>query len=407
MTNYFERLGRRIQTHWQALARPLPHAFAELAFRALSDEPPHEHTSLDELVAWLFDPRRDGTQPALDPFGQPPITVFRGGGFRIEALVWRAATTSIHQHSFAGAFTPLIGASAHTTFSFHERERVMPSLRVGELRAHELEILRPGCVRAIVPGAELIHQVFHLDSPTVTIVARTDGMAEYQPQLRYELPGVAVDPEPDPCLARRLAMLHLLADTDLAHAGRVAADYAAGAAPDAVFHVVCFLAPMVARSDIATILDAARPRLGELTDVFERAAEHRRRVEGSLAVRAAVRDRRVRFVTALLMLGHRRDDILGIVHREHPDQDAVSSVAGVLEQLAHAGLIGVELDDVNRVMLRSLLAGAGPRELLAAVEDEFDSDDVRDQRDELLAHARALCAQPLIAPVVDPGQWTP
>ncbi|MFN2514442.1 MAG: hypothetical protein ABR568_23900, partial [Pyrinomonadaceae bacterium] len=44
-------------------------------------------------------------------FGNPPITLFAGPRFHIDVYYWLDGTTSIHQHSFTGAFQVLLGSS--------------------------------------------------------------------------------------------------------------------------------------------------------------------------------------------------------------------------------------------------------------------------------------------------------
>jgi len=123
-------------------------------------------------------------------FGQPGVTLFSSTDFEIEALFWRNATPAIHQHSFAGAFCHLAGRSVHCTYAF-EPEDALGGVTTGQLTRQRLDILRPGQAIEIPMGAELIHSVFHVDNPSVTLVVRTHQ--EQMPEMTYLPPGLSYD----------------------------------------------------------------------------------------------------------------------------------------------------------------------------------------------------------------------
>lgn len=191
----FARLGAFIEQRWDAVSRD-EGRFAELAEQALTEALPELDLTLPELAEWaLFG-------PALPPqasrrFGQPPLNLYVGSGFYIEANIWLDGTTTIHQHSFAGAFCMLVGRSLHGRYAFHEEERINAQLRLGRCTFLSAELLGPGQVRRIDAGSRLIHSAFHLDRPSVSIVVRTESDPEAGPQLDYLPPFVAVDPRPD------------------------------------------------------------------------------------------------------------------------------------------------------------------------------------------------------------------
>ena len=93
------------------------------------------------------------------------------------------ATASIHQHAFSGAFRVVTGSSLHSEYEFVEQARVSQLLLLGEVRTQRLEALTRGDVRRITSGrAGLVHSLFHLDQPSVTLVIRTYGEPWAQPQ---------------------------------------------------------------------------------------------------------------------------------------------------------------------------------------------------------------------------------
>src|SRR5262249_38085080 len=142
-------------------------------------------------------------------FGQPPVTLYRARDFYISALYWLEGTTDIHEHGFSGAFRVLEGSSIHAVYDFSRPATITPRLAYGHLLLSEAELLRKGATRRIQLGGEFIHSLFHLDSPSVTIVVRTgrEGLR----QNSYCRPGVAFDPLfDDPALQRRMLALETM-----------------------------------------------------------------------------------------------------------------------------------------------------------------------------------------------------
>ncbi|MDE0882849.1 MAG: hypothetical protein OSB21_09655, partial [Myxococcota bacterium] len=107
------------------------------------------------------------------PFGDPPVTWFMGDGYVIESYYWMRNTTSVHDHSFSGAWCTLLGSSVHRQFRFTMHQELTSSLSVGHLEQLSQERLLPGDVRMIVPGNDFIHDLFHLEQPTLTLIIRS------------------------------------------------------------------------------------------------------------------------------------------------------------------------------------------------------------------------------------------
>ncbi len=403
MITYFKALGDRIATEWRAANRD-DRAFVSLAERALMDAPPHEHVTADAVLEWLLRYAPSGSQPGMHLFGQPPVEVYRGVGFRLEVLFWREATTSIHQHAFSGAFTILAGESLHSTFAFQESRRINARLRIGELTRKSVERLSAGEVRAIWPGQTFIHQVFHLSDTTVTVVARTDGLAEYRPQFRYEFPGVAAEPEEDPLTSRRLAALSLIADRESGQIVSLCATMMRELDAENACVVLMHLAPRVTPAVLEEIAEAGRGHLGALVPVFLEAGAHRRRVHAALRSRASIRNSELRFVTALLMLGQTKQDIAKLLEVRASGENSDEFLVASLSRLAETGALDVEFDEVNRDIVRSIVRGASPLELLDALSSVYDPDDLLAQRDEILQHTRRMFSTPLLSPLL-PSSW--
>ena len=210
MIPYFQHLGEAVEAAWAAAGRE-PEQLPAVASQALRAAPAHEHTSIDEVLGWVSAVPAEAFPPQPDmlaAFGDPPVTVYWGGDFRIDVNLWATSTTAIHQHAFAGAFQVLHGSSLESQYGFVETRRVSEDLRLGELELHSMHVRRVGDVSEIPPGPAYIHALFHLDHPSATVVVRSNGDAAYLPQLGYDAPGVAYNSELDrvfgPLAHRRL-----------------------------------------------------------------------------------------------------------------------------------------------------------------------------------------------------------
>ena len=213
MNSFFAELGRTVLSRWKAQNFSLTR-FPEIAQGALEGRPPAEHVDLPILVQeFLLD---DG-QPfqTASGFGQPELVVFDDPRFYIQILFWLEGTTDIHQHKFSGAFHVLQGSSIHSSFDFQNGESITAHLRVGDLLMKETRLLDSGSTVPIVSGAGHIHALFHLDTPSVSVVVRTHTDPGTGPQFTYLPPHLAVDPFHDDALTnRRKQLLDVLEKTD-------------------------------------------------------------------------------------------------------------------------------------------------------------------------------------------------
>lgn len=127
-------------------------------------------------------------------FSDFPITVYRGNGFFIEILNWLNSTTTIHQHSFTGAFKVLLGSSIHSNYDFATKDTINTKLLIGELNTNKVEYLSKGSIRKITPGNSFIHSLYHLEQPSATLVIRSNGDKQHGEQYDYYPPGIALSP---------------------------------------------------------------------------------------------------------------------------------------------------------------------------------------------------------------------
>lgn len=186
------RVGEEIERRWAARGyrRQFFHHIAADCLRAAAF---HEQFDEDEIIAWVN--RAATLPPQLDPrsaFGQPPLTVWGTDRFVLDIYFWIDTETSAHDHSFSGAFTNLNGHSLNCTYNFERAARHDEGLFTGSLLLEDAEYVRPGDVCPIVAGAKFIHRVWHLDCPTVTLVARTTRRQPGLRQYTYYSEGMAV-----------------------------------------------------------------------------------------------------------------------------------------------------------------------------------------------------------------------
>lgn len=205
MNSYFCELGRRVYERWEKENFSLE-AFPGIATRALKEKPPSKHV---ELKALMRDFLLEDEQPfqTTSGFGQPELIVYDSPKFYIQLLFWLDGTTDIHQHGFSGAFHVMEGSSIHSEFEFRNPRPVTAHFRLGELSLKKAELLERGVSVPILSGGGCIHSLFHLETPSVTVVVRTHSDPGTGPQFTYLPPHVALDPVKEDALTLRRKQL--------------------------------------------------------------------------------------------------------------------------------------------------------------------------------------------------------
>jgi hypothetical protein len=213
MIPFFQELGRSVLAEWKAANFSLS-AFPQIAVAALESRPPAGNVDVAELVREFLLKDEQPFQTSSG-FGQPELVVFDDPRFYIQILFWLEGTTDIHQHKFSGAFHVLEGSSIHSRFEFEEPEAISGHLRVGQLRMAETHLLETGSTEPIISGTGYIHSLFHLETPSLTVVVRTHTDPGTGPQWTYLPPHIAVDPfHHDALTIRRKQLLDVLEQTE-------------------------------------------------------------------------------------------------------------------------------------------------------------------------------------------------
>ncbi|MBP7624384.1 MAG: hypothetical protein KA763_10480, partial [Xanthomonadales bacterium] len=227
---FFRRLGDDIAAMLGESREAVYANLEAVALAKLAEHDPSAHLGHADLVDYVLGADALCKQADLDArFAEPPLSLYNGGHFDISALIWLDGTTSIHQHAFCGAFHVLAGSSIHSRYRFAPWSAPEPMQRAiaGELELVDIEVLRPGDTRVIRRGDTLIHSLFHMIRPSVTIVVRTiTDTPGAEVQYDYRWPGLAHDPfhKHAPTL-RKLQYLRMLrvldADAFQSHLARV------------------------------------------------------------------------------------------------------------------------------------------------------------------------------------------
>jgi hypothetical protein len=390
----FERLGNRILRLWR-MDHFKTERFSAIALSALEEELRAQPIDRSEIIDWALGAGRMAPQFDLaGTFGEPPITLYSAPEFVIEVLFWVDGTTSIHEHSFSGAFHVLEGSSIHSRFEFREERRVNDRLRVGELVLQDVELLETGQTRPIVSGSRFIHSLFHLDRPSLTILVRTRADPVSSPQLTYRWPGVAHDPfYRDAMLTKKMQLLrltHVLDDAD--YFERVARLLESLDLPSVV-RVVDEQRRALGKEERRTLMEVARRPLGSLHERMVEVYEEEQRIDNLVGRRRIVQDPRHRFLLALLLNVRDRMSILHLVERRYGGDPVSRVVEWVRELCAKEGgsgsnAIGVDFDETSLCVFEMMLKGMDLESMLDELAQRYDG--VEESREGLEELCRTL-----------------
>jgi hypothetical protein len=362
--HYFERLGSLVGELWKRRDYD-ERVFPEVAKAALLDLPPNEHTSFADTVNFglTANPLPAQSDPNAS-FGQPPLTVYAGGNFEIQALFWTGTTPSIHQHSFSGAFHVLHGSSLHLTWEFDVQERVLNHLLYGDLRLKNAELLHPGDHRPILAGSRFIHTTFHLERPTVSLVVRTMSEELERLQYAYDPPAIAFGPQQRASDQKRHQILDMLV------AGGRRADYysflktlLAECDTLAAFRYLRQAAALLeSQRELNDVLESARTRHPKLIETIVPVLSYIRRQSGIIQLREKVSDPDLKLFLAFLANIPDRRVILDLIQYRYPLADPAAKFASFIKQLCVKDLLGDSFQDEWFFMLECLLRNMNGRD---------------------------------------------
>lgn len=345
MVLFFAELGRSALERWGA-SNFNPAEFPRIARELLEEKPPCDFVDVDEMVQDFLLSDEQPNQ-SHSSFGQPELIVFEHPRLYIQLLFWMDGTTDIHQHMFSGAFHVLQGSSIHSEFAFDDRKVVSSNLHLGRLRLLRTELLETGQTREIVSGTGFLHSLFHLDSPSVTVVVRTQTDPGSSPQFTYLAPFVAVDPLlNDPLTVRRKQLLDILeqvgdpsyAQIVLEMLGRL--DFERG-----FFTLQNCVEALRAEGAWEEALSAFCGKHGTLSEGIEATIEEIGRRDRLVSFRGTVGDPEHRFFLALLLNVPTGDRIMSMVASRF-EGSPISTILRWLEELSERTAEGTTILDV-------------------------------------------------------------
>jgi hypothetical protein len=397
MNCYFEKLGRTVLERWREQNFSLE-VFPELTRTAIEEAPPSENIDIEELIhEFLFND--DQPFQSESSFGQPELIAFNDTRFYIQILFWLEGTTEIHQHEFSGAFHVMGGSSVHSEFDFVGARSVTPHIRTGDLRVKRIELLETGRTVPITSGRDCIHSLFHLDTPSITVVIRTHHDPGMGPQYNYLPPHIAINPlHADSLTARRKQLLDVLEAID---------------DPDYGTHVN----EMMGRLDFErgfNMLRHAMPRLKELNEWDEVLATFQNK-HGELALgvpdtlaeclrretisqmRHFIVNPEHRFFLALLINVQNRADIFALVTRRFPGSSPIDTILGWAEELVEPNDFGVTLLDAAFPETPYIDFEEQSRLLIDALKNALEGNTDENDFLEIQAALSASCLRPLFS----------
>ena len=383
MDHFFTDLGQTVLARWKA-ANFSPAFFPDIACRAFEERPPAEHVDVAGLIRDFL---LNDEQPfqSQSGFGEPELVVYDDPRFYIQILFWMDGTTDIHQHTFSGAFHVLAGSSIHSRFEFENAEAVSAHLCVGRLRMKETRLLETGSTAPIVSGSGHIHSLFHLDTPSISVVIRTHSDPGTGPQFTYLPPHIAVDPFHNDALTnRRKQLLDVLEKTnDPAYPEMVAAmlrelDFERG-----FFILQNGVGHLQSEGDWEECLQIFQEKHGRLAEGVAPTLDEIVRRDGLVELRRSITDPDHRFFLALLLNVPSRADILAMVGQRFPGAPA-DTIMRWIEDLTETSDLGTwildaefrltmpveQQPDVIFSALRSLIEGNDPSSPLPVAELE-------------------------------------
>ncbi|MBG6143386.1 hypothetical protein IWQ51_001505 [Labrenzia sp. EL_142] len=388
-------LAEQVSNEWEKSGFACA-ALPSIAARHLSGDLGFDITDIINTIAKSSD--LPNQRRADQNFGQPGVTLFSDERFEIEVLFWHTATPAIHEHGFAGAFRLLSGRSVHCRYGFDVKDK-HDGVITGQLNRRDITLLHPGQGIEIPRGEALIHSVFHVDNPSVSLVLRTHQSGTRE--LTYLPPGVAYDTRArSAALHKRLQLLDMLATTGHPkYAQTMETLLGRGSLNDALAGLIRVGGHNVDNAQFAAAEDIVRARFADfagLPTVIAGAREERRRCQLVLQ-RHVMEKPESRIFLAMLLGCETREQLIAAAEKHCHDR---ASALGFIAS-SSAELIGG--DDTRRIIVekavRTRLEERDSAAFLCAVSAISSEPISDDQTETLLRLDAAVAEHPFLGPV--------
>jgi len=409
----FQRLGAQVENRWRA-ENYSEQLFPEIAAQALVEADLPAHLDPWEVIRWVQAADSLPEQRDVEGrFGDPPITLFCGPRFIIDIYFWLDGTTSIHQHSFTGAFQVLLGSSIHSRYSFREDKIINEHFAVGELALEEVQLLKLNDVKTIRAGRNFIHSLFHLDRPSATITIRTEHTPSAAIQYDYRKPHFAVNPFfRNPVMIKKLQTIGLLLGMKHKDADTMIGDLICASDFHTAYFALSDTFQQLQSNEMDTlfglstgkdrfkaILNRCRTVHGELTDLVLPVLEEHERQMSIIQRRGTITKDAHRFFLALVFNISSREKILELVKQRYPDQEPVETILDWVEELGRTRVLGSketnalgmpEFDDSYVFVLECLLQGLTENEIHERAAAQYPPEDAAELKTRIPALIEAL-----------------
>ena len=390
----FHEVGNSIEEKWRA-ADYDEGVLPSLAADALRSASLPEKITPWQVLEWTLEQAELPRQRDLPGrFGDPPITLYSGSRFHVDVYFWFHGTTTIHQHTFCGAFQVLHGSSLHSWYDFELTDKVNIFLEIGDLKLKSCNLLRVGDVQEILPGRQYIHSLFHLDHPSATIVVRTDKSPLSLPQFDYYKPGLAVDPffEHETTI-KKLQTLRAVFSASRPDADDIVAKLLESADLHTSHLILSAVQSALSSNSVEQMfgggesrrrfdsyLDVVEKRHGSRGEILRRVFAVNSRLGDLIRRRSFVDNVEHRFLFALLLNVEGRDRILSLIRDRFPESDPIEKIldwAFDLSQMRLAGMqnqnaLGISpFDEFDMQLLEYLLHGRTDGEIGGIIREVY------------------------------------
>lgn len=384
---FFEQLGTAIEQSWKDVD------YLESAFPDISAQKLVEADAIQNLDPWeiISSLHATATLPdqQTDTFSDLAVTLYRSPRFSIDVYFWLDSTTSIHQHSFSGAFQVLVGSSIHSVYQFKLNQLINAHFSIGDILSGDVQALKRGDIRQIYPGQRFIHSLFHLDRPSATITVRTHQDPNTLPQYSYLKPYFAFNPFfKDPLTSRKLqsvAMLLRMRDPEVYNlidelvsisdfqttflilnmAYELLIEHTRGRLQSSSEYQMPSDTFPQERGRFQGLLGRARSRHGDLANFILPVLLESQRDKALVNLRCRVVGSEHRFFLALLLNVNNRTQMFDLVKQCFPDRDAIDCICNWVNELSTTSggssgknILGIEgFSHAHVLVLRNLLDG--------------------------------------------------
>jgi hypothetical protein len=390
----FYDLGERIQKAWSDVDND-EEKFPGIAAEVLRGEDLPSKITPWEILEWGLKQTELPRQKDVNAnFGEPPITLYTAPKFFIDIYFWFEGTTSVHQHSFCGAFQVLHGSSIHSWYDFEPQMDVNKFVRIGGMNLKVCELLETGAVQEIWGGRRYIHSLFHLDSPSATICVRTEKSPLDLPQYNYQKPNLAIDPFYDEeTIKKKLQIVTAMMRAKRSNLDECVTELLTNSDFQSTYQILNMLRHSLAGGHIGQIfgrddskerfehfLETAEQRHGEKIQKLREVFAYADRINEIIRRRNFVTDPEQRFFLALLLNADGRDRIYSLIEQRYPDADPRDKVLDWVFDLSQTRVAGTEkqnslgiepFDDLDLSIFEHLLDGKLTDQAAEAIRNEY------------------------------------